>query len=142
MGYKIGLDGVLKRGTTATAGTQATVTVTNCTDVTLDLGTAVADTTSRASTNWASEVVVLMNGTLTFKMLNNTGDSDGAIAAIKDAFFDKDPIPLWPRDSATGEGLDGDWNITKFARDESMLQVQAFDVTATPNNEEREPVWQ
>ena len=139
MGYRIGLDGVLKHGT---KGSKATTPIANCTDVTLDLTAITADTTSRSSVDWTSEKSILKTASLTFKMLNHSDDADGAIAAIKSAFMGDDAIALHPTDSTGGEGLNADWNITGFKRDETMLQVQAFDVTATPNNEDREPVWE
>ena len=134
--YRIGLDGQFLFGA---AGNPATTEITNVQDVTLDLSAIEADTKTRASRTWATSKVVLLQGSVQFTMLDKEGDI--ALSALKTAFFSKGKVALWPKDAESGEGLDADYGITGFSRNEQLTEVIAYNVTAKPNNEQREPQW-
>ncbi len=138
MAYAFGLNGELLQGT---VGATATTEIENTRDVTLTLTSVDADTTSRASVLFKSSKVVLLEAVLTFEMLDDLADADAAITAIRTAYLAKAAIALYPKDDAAGEGIDGDWNITSFTRNEPLEDVITYSVEAKPNNELREPVW-
>lgn len=136
--YAFGLTGELLRDA---AGATATTEIENVRDVTLTNTTVEADTTSRKSVNWKSSKVILLESVLTFDMLDDLNDDDGAITAVRTAWSTKASIALYPKDATAGEGLDADWNITSFTRNEPLEDVITYSVEAKPNNEDREPIW-
>ena len=140
MATPVGLEGELYYGT---AGTTAASELTAVRDVTLDMSASVADINSRASATWKAEKVAQLQATLTFEILNKVGDA--GVIAIKNAFLAKGAIALYALDIAAvsgGEGLNADWNITNFSRSEPLVDSDKYSVTATINNELREPVWE
>lgn len=140
--YTYGLNGVLYRDAVGTD--PATTVVTNVRDVTLTNTSVRADTTSRASDLFKSEKVIILESVLTFEMLDDLNDEDGAITAFRTAFLAKAALSVFPTDgeAGTGEGINGDWNITGFTRNEPLEDVVTYSVEATPNNETREPAWE
>ena len=134
--FRIGLNGSFLYGT---AGSSAASVATNVTDVQLELSAIEIDTKSRASTTWATSKVALLQATLTFSMLDKEGDS--AVAAVKAAFFAKGKIAFWPKDLVGGDGLNADYYVTGLSRNESLVVVITYSVTAKPTDEQRAPVW-
>jgi RNA-directed DNA polymerase len=69
-------------------------------------------------------------------------DSDDAgFAAIKDAYFNNEPIALAILDGVGGEGLDADFSITNFSRKEALEEAITVSVTAKPTYSTRAPAW-
>ena len=141
MAYQFGLTGSLLY-TYPADGNQALTEADNVRDVTLTLTTIDADTTSRASTLFKSSKVLLLEGVVTFEILDEIDDP--FLVALQTAFTEKAEIALWIKDSSVaseGQGLDGDFNITSFTRNEPLEDVMTYSVEAKPNNELREPAW-
>jgi len=134
--FRIGLNGKFLYGT---AGVMAANEAKNLTDVTLDLGAITADTTSRASGKWKSDKAVLLEGTLQWTMHARAGNA--ALAAVAAAFFGLDLIALYPKDAESGEGLDADFTITKFTREEPLTGVIQYRCEGKPSDELREAQW-
>lgn len=134
--YRFGKDAKCYRGT---AGSTAATEMDNVRDLTLNLSTVEADTTSRASTYFKSSKVIFLDASLEFEMLDEAGDTH--LAAIKTAFMTKAAIALYPKDVTGGEGLDADFYITALNRNEPLEDVVTYSVTAKPTNENREPAW-
>jgi len=136
--FKLGLDGKFYRGA---AGTTASTLVENVKDVTLSIEKGTADITRRKSGKWRSTKTTLMDGTLEWEMVWDPDDAD--IVAIKDAFFNDTPIALAVFDAAPpdGKGLDADFVITKFGRNEPLEEGMTVPVEAKPNDELRIPDW-
>jgi len=137
--YRFGKDALLLYDAYASAGSQATTEMDNVRDLTLNLTSVEVDTTTRASTLFKSSKVVFLDASLDFEMLDEA--SDTALAAISAAYMAMEPLPLFPVDVSAGEGLDADWNITSFTRNEPLEGVVTYSVTAKINNESREPTW-
>jgi hypothetical protein len=76
---------------------------------------------------------------LSFTLQKREGDS--VLAAILAAFLAKGRIALYPRDSATGAGLDADWYITGMTDGQPLKDKQTWQITAKPTDEERDPAW-
>jgi len=84
-------------------------------------------------------VATLKNGTVEFEMIWDTGDA--GFAAIKDAYFNNTAIALAILDGANGEGLDADFSITNFSRNEPLEEAITVSVTAKPTYSTRAPAW-
>ncbi len=136
MAIKLGMDAKLFYGA---AGATATTELINVKDVTLNLETGEADVTTRGNQGWRATVATLKNGTVEFEMIWDTGDS--GFAAIKDAYFNNTAIALAILDGANGEGLDADFSITNFSRNEPLEEAITVSVTAKPTYSTRAPAW-
>jgi hypothetical protein len=136
MSIKLGMEAKLYYGA---AGATATSELTNVKDVTLNLESGEADVTTRANAGWRATVGTLKTGSVEFEMI---WDSDDAgFAAIKDAYFNNEPIALAILDEAGGEGLDADFSITSFSRKEALEEAITVSVTAKPTYSTRAPAW-
>lgn len=133
--YRIGLDGKFLYGT---AGSTATTEADNVQDVSLGVSARTAEAIRRGKT-WVATKPTILEGTVEFGMLDIEGDS--FLADIKSAFFGKTKIALYPKDAATGEGLDADYYIVDFKRDEANEEFISYNVTAKPTDETRDPSW-
>lgn len=133
--YKLGLDAKLYYGE---AGAKAATELTNVKDVTLNLETGSADITTRAAQGWRTTAATLKDGSLEFEMVWDTED-DG-FKAIKDAFFDNEPIAIMVDDGA-GNGLDADFVVTNFSRSEPLEEALSVSVTCKPTYVTRAPAW-
>jgi len=136
MSIKLGMEAKLYYGA---AGATATTGLTNVKDVTLNLESGEADVTTRGNSGWRATVGTLKTGSVEFEMI---WDSDDAgFAAIKDAYFNNEPIALAILDGAGGEGLDADFSITNFSRKEALEEAITVSVTAKPTYSTRAPAW-
>lgn len=136
MSIKLGMEAKLYYGA---AGSTASTELTNVKDVTLNLESGEADVTTRANAGWRATVGTLKTGSVEFEMI---WDSDDAgFTAIKDAYFNNEPIALAILDEAGGEGLDADFSITNFSRKEALEQAITVSVTAKPTYSTRAPAW-
>jgi len=136
MSVKLGMDAKIYYGT---AGATATTELNNVRNVTLNLETGEADVTTRGNQGWRATVATLKNGTVEFEMLWDTGDA--GFTAIKDAYFNNTPIALAILDGDNGEGLDADFSITNFSRNEPLEEAITVSVTAKPTYSTRAPTW-
>jgi hypothetical protein len=121
------------------AGATATTELTNVKDVTLNLETGEADVTTRGNQGWRATVATLKNGSVEFEMIWDTGDA--GFGAIKDAYFNNTAIALAILDGESGEGLDADFSITNFTRNEPLEEAITVSVTAKPTYSTRAPTW-
>ena len=136
MGTKRGLDAKLHYGP---AGSTATTELTNVKDLSINLETDQADTTTRASNGWKSTVATLKDGSLEWEMIWNT--EDAGFTAIKNAYFGSTPIALAALDGPNGQGLDADFSIVNFSRNEQLAEALTVSVTAKPTFVTRAPTW-
>jgi len=136
MAIKLGMDAKVYYGA---AGSTASTELINVKDVTLNLETGEADVTTRGNQGWRATVATLKNGTVEFEMVWDTGDA--GFAAIKNAYFNNAPIALAILDGDDGEGLDADFSITNFSRNEPLEEAITVSVTAKPTYATRAPAW-
>jgi hypothetical protein len=130
------MNAVLKYGT---AGTRAATNLTNVRNVTLNLETGESDVTTRANNGWRATVATLKDASLEWEMVWEAGDA--GFTAIKNAFLNNTAISLLALSSATGEGLDADFMITNFTREEPLEEAIMVSVTAKPTLSTRAPGW-
>ena len=136
MAIRLGMEAKIYHGT---AGTTATTELTNVKDVTLNLETGEADVTTRGNSGWRATVGTLKDGSVEFEMVWDSDDT--GFAAIKNAYFNNTPIALAILDYENGEGLDADFSITNFSRNEPLEEAITVSVTAKPTYSTRAPAW-
>ena len=136
MAIKLGMEAKLYYGP---AGSTATTELTNVKDVTLNLETGEADVTTRGNQGWRATVATLKNGSVEFEMIWETGDA--GFTAIRQAYFNNTAIALAILDGESGEGLDADFSITNFTRNEPLEEAITVSVTAKPTYSTRAPAW-
>ena len=125
MAIRLGMEAKIYHGA---AGTTATSELTNVKDVTLNLETGEADVTTRGNSGWRATVGTLKDGSVEFEMVWDSDDS--GFTAIKNAYFNNTPIALAILDYENGEGLDADFSITNFSRNEPLEEGVTVSVTA------------
>ena len=136
MAIRLGMEAKIYHGA---AGTTATSELTNVKDVTLNLETGEADVTTRGNQGWRATVGTLKEGSVEFEMVWDSDDT--GFAAIKNAYFNNTPIALAILDHENGEGLDADFSITNFSRNEPLEEAITVSVTAKPTYSTRAPAW-
>jgi predicted secreted protein len=137
MAYKLGMDAVIKYGA---AGGTASTALTNVRNVTLNLEKGEADVTTRANNGWKATVGTLKDASIEFEMVWDTADA--GFTALKNSFFGNTAIALLVLDAATGgQGLDADFMVTNFSREEPLDSAIMVKVTAKPTLSSRAPSW-
>ena len=113
----------------------------NTKDVTLSLEAGEADVTTRANNGWRATVATVKDGTVEWEMVWDTGDA--GFGAIKDAFLTNGVIGLQVLDDATGtgEGLQADFMITNFSRNEALEEAITVSVSAKVTYSATAPTW-
>jgi len=133
---KLGLEGKLYHGA---AGATANTELKNAKDVTLNLESSEADVTTRANNGWKATVAALKDASIEWTMLWDPADA--GFIAIRNAYFGNSAIALAVLDGENGEGLDADFAITKFSREEPLEEAMSVSVTAKPTYSTRAPQW-
>jgi predicted secreted protein len=136
MSIRLGMQAKLYHGA---AGATATTELTNVKDVTLNLEKGEADITTRASNGWRATVATLKNGSVEFTM--SWDPDDTGFTAIKNAYFNDDAIALAVLDGEGGSGLDADFSVTNFTRNEPLEEAITVNVTVKPTYVTRAPAW-
>lgn len=136
MGIRLGMEAKMYHGT---AGATATTEMTNVKDVTLNLEKGEADVTTRGNQGWRATVGTLKDGSVEFEQVWDNTDS--GFAAIKNAYFNDEPIALLILDAENGEGLDADFSVTNFSRNEPLEEAITVSVTVKPTYSTRAPTW-
>ena len=136
MGIRLGMEAKLYHGP---AGTTAATEMPNVKDVTLNLEKGEADVTTRGNQGWRATVGTLKDGSIEFVMIWDSSDS--GFAAIKTAYFTNAPLALLVLDAEDGEGLDADFSVTNFSRNEPLEEAITVDVTVKPTYSTRAPTW-
>lgn len=143
MALKLGMQAKLYYKTGGVAAAGAWTELGNIKDLTLSLETGEADVTTRANAGWRATVGTLKEGSVEFEMVWNTGDP--GFTAIKNAFFSNTAIGLAIMDgdiaTAGTQGLQADFSITTFSRNEALEEAITVSVTAKPTYSTSAPTW-
>lgn len=143
MALKLGMAAKLyfKVGGVAAAG--AWTELTNVKDVTLSLETGEADVTTRANAGWKATVATLKEGSVEFEMVWDSADA--GFTGIKNAFFGNLAIGLAVMDGALAtagtQGLQADFSITQFSREEPLEEAIRVKVQAKVTYSATAPEW-
>lgn len=133
--YRIGLDGKFFYGA---AGAKASAEADNVRNVNLNLSKRTAEALRRGK-KWVAKKPIATEATLEFEIFDIEGDA--FLATIKNAFMNDAKVALYPTDGASGEGLDADYYITGFSRNENNEDFITYSATAEPTDESRDPQW-
>ena len=136
MSIRLGMQAKLYHGA---AGATATTELSNVKDVTLNLETGESDVTTRASNGWRATIATLKNGSVEFTLIWDT--EDAGFTAIKNAYFNNTAIALAVLDGEGGSGLDADFSVPNFTRNEPLEEAITVNVTVKPTYVSRAPTW-
>ncbi len=141
MAIKLGMEAKLLYKTGGQGGAGVWTAMDNVRDVTLSLEAGEADVTTRANAGWRATVATLKEASVEWEMVWDT--SDAGFGAIKDAFFDNDLIGLQILDAPPpdGQGLQADFSITNFSRNEALEEAITVSVTAKVTYSDTAPSW-
>lgn len=135
---RVGLEGEFYYGT---AGTTPTTEAENVDSVSLSISKRTAERIKRHK-RYVTKKVTVTEATLSFEISDEEGDA--FLTAIKNAAMNDTRIALYALDvesASGGEGLDADWYITEFSRDENNAEFVSYKVTAVITDEDRDPSW-
>jgi len=135
---RIGLEGEFYYGP---AGATPTTEADNVDSVSLSISKRTAERVKRHR-RYVTKKVTVTEATLSFEIADEEGDD--FLTAIKNAVMNDTRIALYALDvkeADGGEGLDADWYITEFGRDENNTEFVNYKVTAVLTDESRAPVW-
>ena len=138
MSTRLGMDAKLYRNS-GSFGSPIWTEVTNVKDLTLNLEKGEADVTTRANGGWRATVGTLKDASIEFQMVWDTADA--GFTAIKNAFFGNDPIGFQILDETSGQGLQADFSITNFSRNEALEEAITVSVTAKVTYSATAPSW-
>ena len=136
MSEKLSIDAKIYYGA---PGASAASELLNVIEVSTPLEKKRADLTSRSSGGWEVGRTTLKSGTIDVKLVYDPADA--GFIAIKAAFLNNTLIAIWAKDSAGGEGLDADMDVTKFARGEPLPEGETLDVSFALAKSARAPQW-
>ena len=139
MAIKLGMEAQLNYKVGGQAGGGAWNELSNARDVTLSLETGEADVTTRANLGWRATVGTLKEGSVEFEMVWDTADA--GFGAVKNAYFNNEKIGLQILDDTDGQGLQGDFAITSFSRNEPLEEAITVSVTAKVTYSDTPPSW-
>ncbi|MCD6405996.1 MAG: hypothetical protein J7M19_09235 [Planctomycetes bacterium] len=143
MSIKLGMDARLYFCAAGMGGSPTWTELTNVKDVTLNLETGEADVTTRGNAGWRASVATLKDGSIEFEMVWDT--EDAGFTAIKDAYFNNTAIAFAVMDgrleTAGSQGLQADFTITNFSRNEPLEEALTVSVTAKPTYSTVAPAW-
>jgi hypothetical protein len=145
--YRIGLHGVFYYGDEGSTPNTEADNVRNCT---LSMTARNLEAVRRGK-KWVANKVYIKEAVLTFNIFDIEGDA--FFSAVQTAYMNGTRIALYPCDAnkgssssssgepSGGEGLDADWYITNFSRNEDNEDWITYDVEARPTDELRDPSW-
>jgi hypothetical protein len=142
MPIKLGMEAKLYYKNGGVGGAGSWTLLTNVKDVTLSLEAGEADVTTRANNGWRATVATLKEATVEWEMVWDP--TDAGFSAIKDAFLGNDVIGFQILDDLTGgagEGLQADFMITNFSRNEALEEAITVSVSAKVTYSTSAPTW-
>jgi hypothetical protein len=139
MGVKLGLDAVIKFKTGGQDGGGGWTEMPTVKDVTLNLEGSEADATKRGGGGWRATLLAIQDASVEFEMVWDVDDP--AFAAIRDSYLNREKIGLQVLDADDGEGLQADFQIMSFTRNEPLEEVITVSVTAKPTDSATPPSW-
>ena len=139
MAIRLGMEAKLLYKAGGQAGAGSWVVMGNTKDVTLNLEAGEADVTTRANSGWRATVATLKEASVEWEMVWDTADA--GFTAVKNSFFDNEPIGLQILDETDGQGLQADFSITNFSRSEALEEAITVSVTAKVTYSATAPTW-
>ena len=143
MGKKLGKDAKLYYSATLMGDTPSFVEMTNVKDVTLNLEKGESDVSTRGNNGWRAIAATLKDGSVEFQMVWDTADA--GFTAIQTAYFGDTPLAFaimdGDIDTAGSQGLQADFEVTNFTRNEPLEEALTVNVTIKPAYSDTPPTW-
>lgn len=139
MSIKLGMEAKLYYKVGGQGGGGNWTELSNARDVTLNLEKGEADLTTRANSGWRATVGTLKEASVEFEMVWDTADA--GFTAIKNAYFNNEMIGLRVLDGAAGQGLQADFDVTSFTRNEPLEEGITVNVTVKVTYSATPPSW-
>lgn len=140
MALKLGMNARLNYKVDGQGGGGSWLEIGNAKDVTLSMEKGEADVTTRANAGWRATIGTLKEVSVEFEMVWDTADA--AFTAIKDAFLaSQGIIGFQILDADAGQGLQADFDITSFVRNEPLEEAVTVSVTAKITYSATAPSW-
>ena len=138
-----GYNGVIRFKIGGVAAAGAWAELTNIKDVTFSLEAAEADATSRGSGGWKQDVPTIRSASVEFQMIwDNANPVFAAFAAAFTAQTHAEKvIGLQVFSEDGGDGLQADFAIFQFSRNEELAELMTADVVMKPTYSLTAPAW-
>ena len=132
MAIRIGFQGKLRYKVGGQDAGGSWLPLDNVQDVESSLESEEADATTRglAATGFRATVPTLSSGEISFTMVWDTADA--GFTALKNAYFAKGKIGIQALDGDTpgSQGIQGDFAVINFSRNEPLAEVMTVSVTS------------
>ena len=113
--------------------------MTNVKDLTLDLSASEVEATTRANGGWKGFLRGLKDGAIEWK--SNWKSDDQFLLDCLDSWLNGTPLAFFISDG-DGVGLDGDFQVIKFPRQENLDSPQEITIAIKPHADAtRVPTW-
>jgi len=141
MGAKRGYECVLNYKEGGISGVGEWTELTNAMDVSSsgDVDKWEMTTRAAAKSGFKAFLTLLKEAPLTFKMLWDTADA--GFAVLREAWFGNLVVGFQILDGADGQGIQADFNIAKFTRNEPLNEGVTVDVEAFITYVDTAPEW-
>ncbi len=139
MAEVIGINGTLNYKPDGQDDAAAWAELVEATDVTLTCEADEVDATTRANGGWRAYVPGIKEATVETSLVYD--NSDTSMIAIKDAFLAGQMVGLQVLEGDTGQGLQGDFRVFAFGREEAMGDVMKVPVTFKVTKSSTAPSW-
>ncbi|MFA9478510.1 phage tail tube protein [Phycisphaerales bacterium AB-hyl4] len=127
--FKLGRKATLHYGDTDGETVGSLTEAGNVKDVTVNLGSATADATTRDNGGWRATAQTLKEAGVEFSLEARPGDD--FFETLRDAYLSAEPIGMKVLDgpSGDGDGPVGDWVVTDISRSEELEGTVVYSVT-------------
>lgn len=137
MATLVGYEGVLKYKINGQDDGGSWVEMLNCTNPKMANAADTADSSTRAGEGYKTTEPTLIDLTLTFEMVIDSGDTD--FAAFRTAFYARTMIGIQYYDEDGGDGVQADFKITSFEQSQDLSDVQKVSVEMKPCRSDTAP---
>lgn len=138
MAFTLGMNGVMNVKAGGLGDGTGMTELTNVRDVVLTMDAALADMSTRAGNGWRQEAAALKTASVEGTSIWDS--SDAGLAVLHAAFFGNLVIGAQVLDD-NGEGLEGDFIVASFTRNEQLEEGMTIDFTLKPAPGENAPAW-
>jgi hypothetical protein len=137
--FVLGWQGLMQFKVGGVASGEEWTDLTNVRDVTFTNEATEADATTRAQAGFKALVPSLQTAGVEFEMVWNPEDT--GFSAIQDAYQNREAIGLRVLDQAGGQGIEADFAIFNFTRDENLDDTMKVKVSAKLTYSSTPPAW-
>lgn len=139
MGIKLGMNAVLNYKEDGQDAGGSWVESGQTSEVTLELSKEMAEVLFRGNAGWMAKVGTIKDAPVKFKLVWNPDEPEFAV--FLDSFTAGTVVGLQILDEDSGQGIQGDYEISKFSTPQEMKGVLMVDVEAELKYSATPPSW-